>query len=263
MYSHHISATRAFKKWPPNSLPLIIFILILLPGCQLTTPSLRQPDRLYVGTGQSDPAIVGKTEAEKSLADLQFAAAHIKSASDRNAFITARMYAIDVAYTNYEASLTHENQDVNFYANAATLGLTTTASLIPVAHTSRVLSAIAGGVTSLDTAYNEKVLIAKAIQNVQTQMRADRMDLAGRIYVKMACPLEAYPVGLAWSDLEAYYRAGTFTQGLVNLSNTVNNAKNEAKESKENGSSNAAVKAALAVLDKAASPPPCPIPTLL
>ena len=71
------------------------------------------------------------------------------------------------------------------------------------------------------------------MQNVQTQMRANRNDQAALIYANMQCPIERYPVGMALSDLESYYRAGTLTSGLVNLSRTVTKAETDSKASKD------------------------------
>jgi hypothetical protein len=143
------------------------------------------------------------------------------------------MYAIDLYYTKYESQLTHESQDANFIATAVSLGLTTAGSLITVAETTRILSGLATGVTGLNTAYNEKVLLNNAIQNVQSQMRANRHEQAALIYASMQCRVDVYPMGMALSDLEGYYRGGTFTAGLVRLSGTVNKAEQEAKARKE------------------------------
>jgi len=68
---------------------------------------------------------------------------------------------------------------------------------------------------------------------VQTQMRANRAEQAALILGNMKCPLATYPIGMALSDLEAYYRAGTFTAGLIKLSDTVNKAESDAKASKD------------------------------
>jgi hypothetical protein len=217
---------RAFDR----SLRRILWLSILAPvvsGCWANAiPSVRQPDRLIPAAEE----LVSIRLADPVLYDRYV---HYPSVATRNDFITARMYAIDLEYTVYESQLTHENQDVNFMATAVNLGLTGTASLIPVAQTSRLLSGIATGVTGLDTAYNEKILLSKTIQNVQTQMRANRNDQAAIILANMKCNIQAYPVGMALSDLEAYYRAGTFTAGLLNLTNTVNKAETEAKANKE------------------------------
>jgi hypothetical protein len=203
--------------------------LSLLTGCVSTIfPSLRQPDRLY-----SIDEEVGRVRAALDSQDLWDSFARAPSKSSRNAYITARMYAIDILYTKYESQLTHENQEVNFLATATSIGLNSVGALTTVASTARILSGIAGGVTGMDNAYNDKVLLSKAIQNVQTQMRANRAEQAALIFANLRCPLPNYPMGMALSDLEAYYRAGTFTAGLIKLSETVNKAEAEAKAKKD------------------------------
>ena len=106
-------------------------------------------------------------------------------AAMRNQIVTARMYIADMEYHYYEARLTKEMQEEGVGATAVELGLTTAATLVPVAQTKTLLAALATGVTGLDKAYNEKELLSNAIQALQTQMRADRKSEAGQIYAKM------------------------------------------------------------------------------
>jgi hypothetical protein len=219
-------------KHPERPLKLLAVLAACLPavtGCiSSVVPSLRQPDRLY-----SIDEEVGRVRAALDSQDLWDSYARAPSKSSRNAYITARMYAIDILYTKYESQLTHENQEVNFLATATTLGLNTVGALTTVASTTRLLSGIAGGITGMDNAYNDKVLLSKAVQNVQTQMRANRAEQAALIFANLKCPLPNYPMGMALSDVEAYYRAGTFTAGLIKLSETVNKAEAEAKAKKD------------------------------
>ena len=228
--------------------PRIICLTLVLPlvaGCFV--PSVRQPDRLYT----IDQEIQQIRTALNARPDIWACFNAADQRSCRNAYITLRMYAIDVLYTKYEASLTHEKQDIDFGATAVSLGLTSTASLIPVAQTSRILSGIATGVTGLNTAYNEKVLLSHAIQNLQTQMRTDRARQAAGIIAKMESPIEKYTFGMALSDLEEYYAAGTITSGLIGLSTTVNKAAVEAGVGKDRVGPNAAK-----VLPAKNGPPP-------
>jgi hypothetical protein len=152
------------------------------------------------------------------------------------------MYIADLQYHYYEANLTKEMQDEGLLATAANIGLTGTASLIPVAHTSRLLAGIATGVTGLDKAYNEKELLSNTIQALQTQMRADRKDQAAAIFLKMlkdagnntkiVTPIAEYTLPMALSDTDAYYQAGTVASALVGLSKTVANADRNADTAK-------------------------------
>ncbi|HTL63599.1 MAG TPA: hypothetical protein VL305_01275 [Pseudolabrys sp.] len=196
---------------------------LLLSGCWGNfIPSLRQPDRLFTADEEIQALRKGHLESPTPA-----------TVEARNDFITSRMYAIDLAYTQYESQLTHESQDIGFLTTVSTLALTGTAALIPVGQTSRVLSGIASGVTGTGAAYNEKILMSNLIQNLEGQMRTDRNDQAAIIYQNMKCDMKSYPVGLALTDLEAYYRAGTLSSALIGLNKTVGKAETMAKANKE------------------------------
>jgi hypothetical protein len=166
----------------------------------------------------------------------------INSASGRNQIITARMYIADMEYHPYEARLTREMQDEGLLATAVSLGLTTSATLVPLAQTKTLLAGIATGVTGLDKAYDEKELLSNTIQALQTQMRADRKTQAAVIYAKMfrdagnntktITPIADYTLPMALSDADAYYQAGTVASALIGLSKTVANAETNADQAK-------------------------------
>jgi hypothetical protein len=180
----------------------------------------------------------------------------------RNEIITARMYIADIEYHKYEARLTREMQGEGFLATATSLGLTTTASLIPVAQTSRLLSGIATGVTGLDKAYDEKQLLSNTMQALQTQMRADRKAWAAEIQAKMVradkttpTPIAEYTLAMALSDADSYYQAGTIASALIGLSKTVANAESNAAQAKADSGPNApAVSQARATANQTAPP---------
>jgi hypothetical protein len=133
-------------------------------------------------------------------------------------------------------------QDEGILATAVNLGLTTSATLVPLAQTKTLLSGIATGVTGLDKAYDEKELLSNTIQALQTQMRADRETQAAEIYAKMfkdaghntktITPIAEYTLPMALSDADAYYQAGTVASSLIGLSKTVANAETNADQAK-------------------------------
>jgi hypothetical protein len=151
----------------------------------------------------------------------------------RNNFITARMYLIDVAYDQYELSITRSAQDESFATAAANIGLTGAAALIPAAQTKSILSGIAGGITGVDSLYSQKILLSQTIQNLEGQMRASRATEAAAIYTKMKSSSSDYTLGQAFSDIENYYAQGTITSALVALSKTVSTAQNNATTQKD------------------------------
>jgi hypothetical protein len=139
----------------------------------------------------------------------------------RNDWIAARMYAIDIQYTTYEAELTTERQAVGFGASAATLGLTTASGLLTPVVTKNVLTGLAGVATGTRAAYDNDVLLAHSVQWIQTQMRTQRSFVAERIFRAMKASTVDYPLAAALTDLEDYYRAGTLTGGVLGTSATL------------------------------------------
>jgi hypothetical protein len=151
----------------------------------------------------------------------------------RNEFIFERIYAMDVKYTIYEDSLTKESQSEGFWAAVTNAALTGTGALIPVAQTTRLLSGIAAGLTTVDQAYNKQFMYNKAVQILQAQMRARRADIHTQIIVRARFPVTEYPLGMAMIDLEEYYRAGTLSSACVDLSVTIGTDANSKRKVKE------------------------------
>jgi hypothetical protein len=139
----------------------------------------------------------------------------------RNDFVAARMYAIDIQYTAYEAALTRERQGLGFGAAATTIGLTTASKLVTPVATKDLLTSVAGAVTGVNAAYGDEVLLSHGMQWIQSQMRAQRARVAERMLLGMRMSTSDYPLAAVLSDLEEYYRAGTFTGGLLSTSETV------------------------------------------
>jgi hypothetical protein len=152
----------------------------------------------------------------------------------RNNLIAARMYVIDMEYTQYESQLMREGQIVDFSTKLTSGVLTTAAGLIPAMGASHTLAETATLVNGLDSAYNDKILKSQIIQNVLSSMRTARHEQATVIYANMYCATSVYPIGFALSDLETYYRAGTFQTGLVKLMQTVGKAESDAKAGQDN-----------------------------
>jgi len=197
----------------------VAFIALLAAGCA----SMNPPERLYSVDQEFNDIRTDVTDDMLKLKDLKKGEARRK----RNEIIAARKYAIDIQYTKYEAALTHEAQLADFGAKAANIALATTAEFVPVVHTKDMLNGIALGTTNLEGAYNAKILREKLIENVQSSMRSARHERAAVIYSNMHCSIKSYPMAMALSDLEAYYRAGTFPAGLIKLSHTVTSEENK------------------------------------
>jgi hypothetical protein len=144
------------------------------------------------------------------------------------------MYIIDIEYSAYEEGLTREHQEETFAADAAAIGLNTAGTLVTPAKTTKLLSGLAGAVTGVKGVYESDVVIAKTIQIIQAQMRANRFDVARNILIRMRENSSIYPLSLALVDLEEYYRAGTVTAGLIKAADTVGKEVATKKDEKDN-----------------------------
>jgi hypothetical protein len=145
----------------------------------------------------------------------------------RNEYIARRMYIIDVEYSAYEAALTAERQKYAFGTDVAALALGTAGALTPPGVTARALSLSSTALSATTGYYDKDLVIAKTIQIVEANMRAQRLTLATTIQQRRSEPSTTYPLAAALSDLELYYLAGTMNTGLIMASTDAGN--NEAR----------------------------------
>jgi hypothetical protein len=230
-------------KWAPSptsykskSLIILLLNLLTLSGCVT--------DQYCIPTGCSGPERLLPVNQELEFIAVNYGYSEVLSRylaepsldgkkAIRNEFIFERIYAMDVKYTFYEDSLTKESQSEGFWAAVTNAALTGTGALIPVAQTTRLLSGIAAGLTTVDQAYNKQFLYNKAVQILQAQMRAKRADVQSQIVVRARFPVTEYPLGMAMIDLEEYYRAGTLSSAFVDLSESIGTDANSKRKVKE------------------------------
>ncbi|MER9456245.1 hypothetical protein [Mesorhizobium sp. M0478] len=187
-------------------------LLISAVGIAGCTPFLQGPERLYAVSAET-----AEIKNQVGQPDFNFYKTNSLEGrrSYRNNYVTARMYAIDLAYTDYETSLTTGRQGSAFLATATSIALNTTSTLVSPVGTKDVLSGIAGGLTGAKSAYNDEVLLKSTVQLLQTQMRTNRAIVSSRILRRLGDDDASYPLPLALSDLEEYYRAGTLTGAML------------------------------------------------
>jgi hypothetical protein len=185
---------------------VIVAAGLALSGCKTLQGG---PNRLY--TIDEEVAIARATV--ETLATQYYAGG--ASESLRNEIIARRMYIIDVEYSQYEEALTRERQEVGFVTSTVAQGLNVAGALSTPAQTARLLSGLAGGVGAVRGYYDSEIVVAKTIQIAQGQMRFLRDQVSNKLRTAMAYPLSKYPLSLAMSDLEDYYRAGTLAAGLI------------------------------------------------
>jgi hypothetical protein len=139
----------------------------------------------------------------------------------RNELIAARMYEVDLNYTQFEGALMRERQGIGFLGTTANLGLTGAVPLVDGTQTKNILGAAASFITGTRAAYYDEVLQKVTVQIIINQMRANRDMTKEKILRKWSQPTTTYPIASALSDVEAYYRAGTLVSGVVEATETV------------------------------------------
>lgn len=199
-----------------KGLPLISTLLFshLLNGC---TGSLQgAPPRLAPAVADISIAIQA---SRPELYQQYFSEMNIeKKRALRDQIVLARMYGIDINYLDYEAKLTRERQEIGFIGTVTNLALTSTASLAGSKETKAILSAAATGLTGVNEAYENEVLLDRTVAVIQQQMRAERKLVRASILTRLEMPVIQYPLELALSDVESYYRAGSVTSALIGVS---------------------------------------------
>jgi hypothetical protein len=192
-----------------------LLIALLASGCASISAG---PPRLYAI--EEEAAIIRGSLREMNLVEFS-RLDEVSRMRYRNDWLAGRMYAMDMQYTAYEAALTRERQGVGFGAAIATIGLTTASTLVSSVATKDILTGTAGAVTGARAAYDSDVLLAHSVQWIQSQMRTRRAQVAERILRGMKASTTNYPLAAALIDLEDYYRAGTFTGGMIATTETL------------------------------------------
>lgn len=151
------------------------------------------------------------------------------SKQQRNDFISARMYAIDLEYSDYYARLLKERQLGGSALDASLLGLTAATTIVHGEAVKTTLGAISTAVAGAKTDIDQDVYMAQTLQILMTAMDAQRLAIRNRIdgNMKKLDPAD-YTSWRALTDLDDYYRAGTLAGALTYLASTTGqNAQNQ------------------------------------
>lgn len=153
-----------------------------------------------------------------------------KKRSLRNSIILGRMYAIDVAYGEYEKRLTTERQKIPFLATTTSIALSGTGILVGGEAVKSILAAVDTGLKGVRESYDKEVLLDKTIELLQQTMRANRNRVRSEIIVNLALPDDRYPLELAFSDIESYRAAGTLSSGIISATEATTKVLQETEE---------------------------------
>ena len=222
--NEHSRRGRSFSSFP---LLVLCCLAIALSGCLPSTQV--GPPRLY-----SVDEEIANVRGQSQLPDF-VAYAGLSDEGKRgyrDALFTARMYAIDLEFSNYEIELTQERQSVAAGGDLAAATLSGIVPLVTGVNAKNWLGFASAMTTSGKAIYSNDILFAKTIQILQTQMEATRAHIAAIIKTRLGSPVSVYPLAAALSDLEDYYRAGTLTGAVNEVTSTVSGDAAQAKQEK-------------------------------
>lgn len=166
-------------------------------------------------------SVVRVTEGSDALDLLQRAATGDISDAERNNFVLARMYAIDLRYSEFELDLSQERNQSDFFVKLLSIGLTGVAALSAVSETQAILAGIDTALKGANDAFSKEMLLNRTIETLTKQMRAGRDKIRSQILEGLDKPLNKYPFYVALGQLDAYYTAGTLPGALADVNNTV------------------------------------------
>lgn len=127
------------------------------------------------------------------------------------------MAAIDVRYAIFERGLLDTQRYTGLTATILQLGLSAGAS-VASGGTTQALAAAATAVGGINEAVSREVLMNRTATALMSSMQARRSEISLRLRAGLGRTAAAYPLGVALSDLFAYYRAGTLAGATAALS---------------------------------------------
>ena len=188
-------------------------------------------DKIKQCLGIMDPPQEGSSEESIKKTDTRATPPDEKSC--RNQLVAARMYAIDLQFSQFEEELFRETRRSGFFATLATLGLTTTGALVS-GGASQIMSGLAALTVGGREAFEKEVLADRTLIAIHTAMRAGRARVGVRLRSGLTQEIDEYPLAIALSDLNDYYDAGTILGALVGITESVGTMAREESKRLEN-----------------------------
>lgn len=202
----------------------LIAIPIAMSGCN--SPQLR-PQR---------PFELSKVEAtldtdfdELLKAYYEASAGSDERKSKRNELLDRAVLVTDIKYYEFVESFSTFKKRKDTTSEIGIAALSGTAAVIEPLGTSQILSAIAGGVSTSNIAFNKNYFYEQTTQALISSMDARRLQVRAEITARAALDESVYSLQAALADIERYYNAGTFEGALSAIVANAGELKSEAE----------------------------------
>lgn len=159
--------------------------------------------------------VVAKWEQELALTDVTA----IATRKDRNDLVYRLIFLCDYRFNRYEADLMLGKATRDSFIDMSMFGLTTASSLMTQGASTKMLSAIAGGLGFSRATVEKNFYVNHAAPVLMAKMRALRAEKLNEIVQNLSRGIGTYPASLAIIDVLDYYNRGTMLGALQAISN--------------------------------------------
>ena len=196
---------------------LLFGFLLLLSGCAGLQNGAQPIVRLQQGDIVSDNGALQNIRSTIESDCLNIATPVAEARARRNRLVSAYIFAVDLAYYQYERNLLDSIRDNDLGAASASLLLSSIGSVIGDQNLARALSTTNSIVTGTHTAIDRDYLLNQTITVLQTQMRANRATQRALIITRRALDYEDWDSCMALSDVLAFEQSGTLNGALASV----------------------------------------------
>lgn len=159
--------------------------------------------------------VVAKWEQELALTDVTA----IATRKERNDLVYRLIFLCDYRFNRYEADLMLGKATRDSFIDMSMFGLTTASSLMTQGASTKMLSAIAGGLGFSRATVEKNFYVNHAAPVLMAKMRALRAEKLNEIVQNLSRGIGSYPASLAIIDVLDYYNRGTMLGALQSISN--------------------------------------------
>lgn len=146
----------------------------------------------------------------------------------RNNVVYGHLQALDLQFSIFSRSIYTEATSNNLGLDIAGVAVGVSGAVTTVASTSRILSALSGGIAGSRTAIDKNLYFERTMPALLALMESGRSTVRTDIERGLLSSPDDYPLGKALSDLERYYNAGSLPGALAAITATAGKEKAQA-----------------------------------
>lgn len=135
----------------------------------------------------------------------------------RNEIVYNRLLAYDLQFSVFQEALYQEGILSNLSLDILGVGVGAAGGVVTTATTSRILSALSGGIAGSKTAINKNLYYERTLPALLSLMIANREKIKAVIFEGLQQEDTIYPLGHALADLERYYIAGSIPGAIASV----------------------------------------------